>query len=207
MANYTTTYTFTAGTKVKASEANANFSNIASFLNDSVIHVDGSKSFTGIPTVSGAAAVNPSSANQLARKQYVDDQDGAITTTVGNNKTAADNAFLKRPQVEQDNRIIRAADAVVTTDANGEATVTFRNAANTANLPFPNGVATVVATSGDVGSTGSNAAAVVGIKSKSTTGFVVRVWRNFGTVGFGSSLTLDLAANTNVRISYFAFGN
>lgn len=205
MANYTTTYTFTAGTKIKASEANANFSNIASFLNDSVMHVDGSKSFTGVPTVAGAAAVNPTSANQLTRKQYVDDQDTTITTTVTSNKTAADNAFLKRPQFTDDNRIIRAADFTGTTDANGEITVTFRNAANT-NTPFPNSVITVVATSGDVGASGSNAAAVVGIKSKSTTGFVCRVWRNFGTTGIGSSVTLDVAANANVRISYFALG-
>jgi len=202
MANYTTTYTFTAGTKVKASEANANFSNIASFLNDSVIHVDGSKSFTGIPTVSGAAAVNPSSANQLARKQYVDDQDTAINTTVTSNKTAADNSFLKRPQVEQDDRIIRAADFVGTTDANGELTVTFRNAANSANLPFPNGVATVVACSGDSSVPGI----VVAIKSKSTTGFVVKVWKTVTVTAFGSTV-LDPAASASVRISYFAYGN
>lgn len=198
MASYTTTYTFTSGTKIKASEANANFSNISSFLNDSVIHVDGSKSFTGIPTVSGAAAVNPSSANQLTRKQYVDDQDTAISTTVTANKTAADNAFLVRPTFSgSNNQIVKIAETVVTTDANGEATITFP-------VAFPNTLVTVVVSNGDIGSgTGGLESVSVGVvhSSKTRTSFKVRAYDS-------STFSGELIRHYNqpLRVSYVAIG-
>lgn len=68
------TYTFVPGTDIEAAEVNQNFDDLVNYVNTYVVTRDGSVPFTGIPTVSGAAAVNPSSANQLVRKQYVDDQ-------------------------------------------------------------------------------------------------------------------------------------
>lgn len=208
MASYTTTYTFTAGTKIKASEANANFANISSFLNDSVMHVDGSRSFTGIPTVTGGAAIAPTADNHLTRKKYVDDQDavvagtvttlsGTVTTlsgTVTTNKTASDAAFKKRPSVAGDDRIMKMDEVVVTTNSSGEVTVTFAAA-------FPTAVESVVACNADP----STGAAVLCVTAKTKTGFTVRVYKDTSSAPFGTYF-LDRHASAGVRLSYFAVG-
>lgn len=191
------TYTFVAGTPIESGEANQNFDDIVGYVNAEVVVRDGSKAFTSIPT---GPATNPTTDNQFTRKKYVDDQDTAITTTVTSNKTAADNAFLKRPQFTDDNRIIRAADWTGTTDSSGKITAVFRNAAGT-NVPFPNSVITVVACSGDTAAAGI----VIGIESKSTTGFVAQVWKT-GTTTFNGATFLTPHASASVRISYFALG-
>jgi hypothetical protein len=69
VATAAVTYNFTALTQATAAEVNQNFDDLVTFLNDDVIHVDGSKAFTAVP--SGPAS-NPTTDNQLTRKAYVD---------------------------------------------------------------------------------------------------------------------------------------
>lgn len=73
MATASVTYTFTALTKAQASQVNQNFTNLTTFLNDDVVHVDGSKSMTGALTL---PASDPTNDSHAARKKYVDDSVG-----------------------------------------------------------------------------------------------------------------------------------
>lgn len=70
MASFIKQFTFTPGTTALSSQLNTNLDDIANFLNNGVIHADGSKAFTAVPT---GPATDPSSDNHLARKRYVDD--------------------------------------------------------------------------------------------------------------------------------------
>lgn len=68
MATASVTTTFVNGTTADASQVNTNFNDLVSFLNGSVVHVDGSKAFTA--PVTGVA---PTADLHLATKKYVDD--------------------------------------------------------------------------------------------------------------------------------------
>ena len=195
------TYTFVPGTSIEAAETNQNFDDIIGYINSEVIVRDASKAFTAIPSGPGT---DPSSANQFTRKQYVDNSVStvagtvtALTTTVTNNKTAQDAGFLARPTVSglASNPIIKADDAVVTTDIYGQVTINFSSA-------FPNSCRTVVVTSGDV----SVPTQFIGVVGKTTSGFTVRCFTQTVVAdGFGG-LTLERAASQGVRVSYFAVG-
>lgn len=195
------TYTFVPGTSIEAAETNQNFDDIIGYINSEVIVRDASKAFTAIPSGPGT---DPSSANQFTRKQYVDNSVStvtgtvtALTTTVTNNKTAQDAGFLARPTVSDlaSNPIIKADDAVVTTDIYGQATVNFLSA-------FPNSCRTVVVTSGDVGVPTQ----FIGVVSRTTSGFTVRCFTQAVVAdGFGG-FTLQRAVSQGVRVSYFAVG-
>lgn len=75
MATASTTYTFTDGTAAVADEVNQNFTDVVSFLNDSVVHRDGSNAFTAVPT---GPSTDPSTDNHLTRKAYVDKKAGYV---------------------------------------------------------------------------------------------------------------------------------
>ena len=62
--------TFNNNTTADATEVNANFTEIESFVNTNVIQKDGSVAFTAVPTGPGT---DPTSDNHLARKAYVDE--------------------------------------------------------------------------------------------------------------------------------------
>jgi hypothetical protein len=63
-------YTFTNGSQnADATQVNANFSALASYINTNVVLADGTVSFTGIPIL---PATMPTTANQATRKAYVD---------------------------------------------------------------------------------------------------------------------------------------
>jgi len=68
-SNVSVTYNFVAGTDAVADQVDTNFNDVVSWVNTNAAHLDGSKAFTGIP--SGPSS-NPTTANQLARKAYVD---------------------------------------------------------------------------------------------------------------------------------------
>lgn len=68
-SNVSVTYNFVAGTDAVADNVDTNFNDIVSWVNTNAVHLDGTKAFTGIP--SGPSS-DPSSANQLTRKAYVD---------------------------------------------------------------------------------------------------------------------------------------
>lgn len=195
------TNTFIPGTDIESAEVNQNFTDLKDYIDTYVITRDGSTAFTAIPSGPGT---DPSSANQFTRKQYVDNSVStvagtvtALTTTVTNNKTAQDAGFLARPTVSElaNNPIIKADEAVVTTDIYGQATVNFLSA-------FPNSCRTVVVTSGDVGVPTQ----FIGIVGKTTSGFTVRCFTQTVVAdGFGG-FTLQRAVSQGVRVSYFAVG-
>ena len=68
-ANVAVTYNFVAGTPSVADNVDQNFTDIVNWVNTNAVHLDGSKAFTNVPS---GPAVDPVSANQLARKAYVD---------------------------------------------------------------------------------------------------------------------------------------
>lgn len=80
MATASVTNTFVAGTSAVASEVNTNFSDLVSFLNNSVIHKDGSKSMTGALAMgsnritglaTGTATTDAAQLGQVAMSDYV----------------------------------------------------------------------------------------------------------------------------------------
>lgn len=70
MATASVTYSFSGGGNAVASQVNQDFSDVVTFLNNSVLHVDGSKQLTG--QLSLTAGTDPTSADHAARKAYVD---------------------------------------------------------------------------------------------------------------------------------------
>ena len=73
MSTLSVTNTFANDTTADADEVNANFTDIVDYVNSDVIVRDGSIAFTAVPT---GPNTDPSSANHLARKSYVDDHVG-----------------------------------------------------------------------------------------------------------------------------------
>lgn len=75
MATLNITYTFAALTDAHAAEVNTNFTDVKNFVNTNVVHTDGSKVFTGVPS---GPSTDPSSDNQFSRKAYVDKKAGSV---------------------------------------------------------------------------------------------------------------------------------
>jgi hypothetical protein len=98
VATASKTYSFTASTTAVASQVNTNFDDLVDFLNQEVIHKDASVAFTGVPS---GPATDPSTANQLTRKAYVDGLLGtwtAYTPTIKNQSQAAVAATVRMAQ-------------------------------------------------------------------------------------------------------------
>jgi hypothetical protein len=205
------TYTFVPGTPIESDHANQNFDDLVNYTNGEVIVRDASMAFTAIPSGPGT---DPTSPNQFARKQYVDNKDAVVagtvtaltttvtnlTTTVTTNKTAQDAGFVARPTVTSipTNPIIKATDAVVSADANGQAYVPFES-------PFPNAVRTVVVSSGDNG-VPTQFISVNGGASRTTAGFWVTCYGQVVVAGPFGGFVLQRASGF-VRVSYVAVGH
>ena len=212
MSAVSKTYTFTPGTDIQSAQANQNFDDLVNYTNTEVIVRDGSKAFTTTPSGPGT---DPTSANQLARKQYVDNADalrvkidgttaftgipsGPATnpTTINQftrKKYVDDSAVTPltfRPSMAATGQIIKAKDEVVTTDAFGHATVTFVGA-------FPTALDTVVCMSGDA----TVPTQFMSIHAKNTSSFTVRCF----TIDVASN-ALVRAISQGVRVSYIAIG-
>lgn len=206
------TYTFIPGTPIESSQANQNFDDIVNYINNEVIVRDASKAFTAIPSGPGT---DPSSPNQFARKQYVDNADNlrvkidgttaftGIPSGPATNPTTANQFTRKqyvddsavtpltfRPSMAATGQIIKATDAVVTTDIFGHATVTFVGA-------FPTALDTIVVTSGDA----NVPTQFMSIFARSNSNFTVRCY----TVDVASN-ALVRAVSQSVRVSYIAVG-
>lgn len=69
MATVSRPNTYAPGDEIVSDEVNNDFDTVYSAANNLLVHVDGSKAFTGIPVL---PATDPSSDNQAARKKYVD---------------------------------------------------------------------------------------------------------------------------------------
>jgi microcystin-dependent protein len=68
-ASASVTYNFVAGTPSVADNVDQNFADLVTWINTNAVHLDGSKAFTAVPS---GPATDPVSANELARKAYVD---------------------------------------------------------------------------------------------------------------------------------------
>jgi hypothetical protein len=206
------TYNFVPGAPILAAEANQNFNDLVDYINGEVIVRDASKAFTVIPSGPGT---DPTSPNQLVRKQYVDNADAlrakldgttpftGIPSGPATNPTTANQFTRKqyvddsavtpltfRPSMAATGQIIKADQAVVVTDAFGHATVTFVGA-------FPTSLDTIVCMSGDAGV----ATQFMSIHARTTSNFTVRCF----TVDVASN-ALVRALNQNVRVNYIAIG-
>lgn len=136
MATAAITYTFVANTLITASEANTNFQDLVDFLNQEVVHKDGSVAFTA--HASGPAS-NPTTDNQYSRKAFVDAGDLARV------KRGADTmAALVGGSTDFTTKqlLFQGGYKEVLTDGNGFTTVTFPTA-------FPTGLLTFVACGAD----------------------------------------------------------
>ena len=208
MSIVTKAYTFAPATDIESAEVNENFDRLYNYINNDVIVRDASMAFTAIPSGPGT---DPSSANQFARKAYVDQRvkiDGTTAFTgipsgpATNPSTA--NQFTRkqyvddsavtpltfRPSMAATGQIIKADQAVVTTDAFGHATVPFVGA-------FPTALDTIVVTSGDAGVPTQ----FLSIHARTTSNFTVRCF----TVDVASN-ALVRAISQGVRVNYIAIG-
>lgn len=165
MSVFVKTYTFASGSKILSAQANTNFDDVSTFLNNSVIHVDGSKAFTALPS---GPSLDPTSGNHLARKQYIDGVLGfssgttaqyttaaTVKTSIAANKTAADAAILQRPKLLGVGTGVSAGVPSVTTTQflmqSGHTTINLdgsKRATITMPATFPTGLLTVVAVEG-----------------------------------------------------------
>ena len=68
-ANATVPNSFTNGNATDAVTMNANFTTLLAWINANAVHLDASKAFTGVPS---GPATDPTTANHLTRKSFVD---------------------------------------------------------------------------------------------------------------------------------------
>lgn len=80
MASLSIPNSFTNGSNADALQVNANFAAIATFANTETIQRDASIAFTAVPS---GPATDPTSANQLTRKSYVDTKVAAFVPAAG----------------------------------------------------------------------------------------------------------------------------
>ena len=188
------TYTFVPGTPILAAEANQNFNDLVNYINGEVIVRDASKAFTVVP--SGPAA-DPSSANQFTRKQYVDNLNTAVTTTVTNHTTD----LTKRPTINNNATGVKIVSQSVfpTTNVNGDGTVNFPAGS------FTN-CTSVIATNGSLtaGAPGTNIFAVT-ITGFNATGFTFRAFKVTSTAAFGTYI-LEPSVSAGCVVNYIAVG-
>lgn len=121
MASAAVTYSFTAGATAVAAQVNQDFTDLVTFLNASVVHVDGSKTMTGALTL---AASDPASANQAARKSYVDQNARYKGGNASGGGIAAQALVGSLPLTDTQLKI-QSGVVLATTDANGEVAVTL----------------------------------------------------------------------------------
>ena len=202
------TYTFVPGTDILSSQVNQNFDDLVGYTNAEVIVRDGSKAFTAIPT---GPATNPTSANQFARKQYVDDREAVVTaaaTTLGATVTAHTASLAthttdltKRPTINNNATNVRmiSESTTTTTNVNGDGTITFPAGHLTT-------CANVVAVSGDHNANlAVGAISTISIIGFTNSGFTFRAYRTTSVAPFGT-YALEVFPSSPIRINYIATG-
>lgn len=191
MSTITKRYDFSAGTNAASSEVNVNFDDIIAFLNNNVLHVDGSKAMTGLLTLKAAS---PTSDNHAARKKYVDDElETHESAAVPHGRFAKWNGSASSPIVgsggpstSQTLRMTGGYNAG-NTDGSGDIQINFTPA-------FSNGVIAVSATL--VGDFANQLNSHCQVRGVSKTGMKVRVYD-----GDGASHTSD-----PVKVTWTAIG-
>lgn len=140
MALLTKLYTFIADAVAEPDEVNVNFDDIVGFVNNEVVHKDGSKAFTAHPS---GPATDPTAANQYARKAYVDAktagiEPGDLLRLKGPNATVVSRGGLSaNPSINQ--VVWDAGSHVGTLDAGGNFTINFHAAMNPISIVVTNG--------------------------------------------------------------------
>lgn len=122
-ANVAVTYNFVAGNPAVADNVDQNFADIVTWINTNAVHLDGSKAFTGAPSY----AADPTSANQLARKSYVDSVSGGPIGSVMMfaGSTAPTNYLFCRGQAVSRSTYATLFALVGTTYGSGDGSTTF----------------------------------------------------------------------------------
>lgn len=150
MATLLKQFTFVAATTINPSQVNANFDDLYTFVNNSLVHVDGSRAMTGALDL---VAADPTSGNQATRKSYVDAQVATANTAAANALTTAgykaralaSNGSIQMtppalPNWATTPLLIQGGRLDVTTNGAGDFTITFPQA-------FPNGLLAVTCNS------------------------------------------------------------
>ena len=177
MSSLTKPYTFTGGTYAIASQVNADLDTLYNWVNGgSAIWADASVAFTGVPTGPG---LDPTAANHLARKSYVDagDSNAQSNAIAASAQGWTGSAWGKVK--------IQAGSNVITTNASGSGTVTFPQAFSS--------LLGVVICEGDW--SGSTIVSLSVIGTGATTGFNFHADQNSG-----------ILANSVVRVNWIAIG-
>ncbi|UOF82176.1 hypothetical protein [Caudoviricetes sp.] len=104
-ANATVPNSFSNGAATDAPAMNANFAAVLAWLNANAVHLDAAKAFTAVPS---GPATDPTSANQLTRKAYVDAKFPVPTASI------ADLAVTTVKVADSAITTIKIADANVT---------------------------------------------------------------------------------------------
>lgn len=118
MATASVTYSFTASTTAVSAQVNQDFTDLVTFLNNQVVQVDGSKAMTAPLSL---AASDPVSANQAARKAYVDTK----ALYKGATSTATTQAFVGALQATDTQLLVKSAEWVGVTSATGQVDLAF----------------------------------------------------------------------------------
>jgi hypothetical protein len=200
MSAVSKTYTFVPATDIESAEVNQNFDDVVNYVNAEVIVRDASKAFTAIPSGPGT---DPTSPNQFARKQYVDDKDAAITAvTTSHTATLATQTtdLTKRPTINNNATNVKmiSQTVVTATDANGDVTVNFPAGHLTTCV-------NVVAVSGSINASLVTQISTISLIGFTNTGFNVRVFKTASAAPFGVYI-LEPAVSQGVRINYIATG-
>jgi hypothetical protein len=200
MSAVSKSYTFIPGTDIESAEVNQNFDDLVNYTNSEVIVRDASKAFTVTPSGPGT---DPTSPNQFTRKQYVDNQDTAITSSVTALTTTVSGHttdLTKRPTINNNATGVKMTSQTVSTatDANGDVTINF-----------PAGHLTtctnVVAISGNINASPSTQISTISLIGFTNTGFNVRVYKTTSGAAFGTYF-LEPAVSQGVQINYIATG-
>lgn len=125
MASLDITNTHVAGTTAKAADVNQNFTDVESFVNNSVVHVDGTKPLTGQLTLFSSS---PTNALHAASKGYADNQDKYRYKYVG----IGNNAMTRgtAPVVGTDEVIMLGGMVTATTSGLGVISIPFNQPYN-----------------------------------------------------------------------------
>ena len=135
---------------------------------------------------------NPTSNNQFANKSYVD-------TSVNNSASTLSTAISNRPTINGASNVkILCLSAVVSTNENGDGTVSFPSGSFTS-------CTSVVACSGDMNA-GSVPFATISLTGFSHTSFTFRVYR-VTSVNFLGAIVLAPNPSEGVRVNYIAVGS
>jgi hypothetical protein len=202
MSTVSKTHNFLPATDIESAEVNQNFDDLVNYTNAEVIVRDASKAFTATPSGPGS---DPTSPNQLARKQYVDDKAAtvagtvtALTTTVNGHTTS----LTQRPTINSNSANIKIVSLSVSagTNVNGDGTVSFPAGSFTT-------CTNVVAVSGDMsaGAPGTSIS-TISLTGFTNTGFTFRAFKTTSAAPFGTYV-LEPSISAACRINYFAIGS